>query len=208
LNGVWSADCDLASSVKSRSGASVKQTQPSISMRATPFRPDSRSVIQFSAQAFHPDGIESVTFFVDDKSIHQCSNEQCTKKFGPLSAGSYKWHVVAKSKAGTEETTLSNELVVSNAGPAVSCTISGFASGPEVGQSEKVLIRLTGQADGKKVDKTARFDAGIYSFNAVPAGTYQLSIESPDSLAVLVSPTIAEKKCDETRSIRQDFDFR
>ena len=208
LNGVWSADCDLVSSSNSKTSEQTSATEPSISMRATPFRPTSRDKVEFAAQAFHPDGIESITFFVDGKSIHRCESEECSTKYGPLKVGDHQWHVIAKTKKGTENAQRSNELVVSKAEPKGKCSVTGIATGPAAAQSSDVLIRLSGETNGKGADKTARFDAGVYAFDSLPMGNYMIKIEVPDNLSVLVTPASQSIRCDASKTTQLNFTFQ
>ena len=212
LNGVWSADCDLVSqSAKEPADSSEQepvQVAPSISVRATPFRPSNHQTIQFSAQAVHPQGIESITFYLNDKSIHRCESAQCSVKHGPLKAGNYQWHAIAKSNNGVANTKSSNNLLVGDAGGSGSCTISGIATGPAVAESSKVTLELKSNNSKRIVGKSTRFDAGTYRFANLATGSYVLSIKAPDSLGIIVSPTTAQVECQPDRAKQQNFDFR
>lgn len=208
LNGVWSADCDLVSAVASKDAASsdktASQAEPSISVRTIPPQPSQRDKIEFSARAFHADGIESIAFYVNDKEIHRCESEQCSVKYGPLKAGKSQWHVIAKSKSGVENTQRDIDLLIATNANSGKCHISGIATGPAVAQSQSVGIRLTRR--GK--DQSTRFDAGIYSFENLTAGNYVMSVDAADNLGVIVSPASVQIKCGAGGSIQQNFEFR
>jgi len=115
FNGVWSADCDLVSTTKNKADSpstqEASQVLPSISVRATPSSPVSHDTIKFAARAFHPDDIASISFFLNNKPIHQCKSNQCSVEYGRLKAGTYQWHVIAKSKTGLENKKHSNKLM-------------------------------------------------------------------------------------------------
>jgi len=212
LNSVWSADCDLISIIDTKSEGSSDKSQtpvpPSLSSRATPFKPSSRDKIQFAAQAFHPDGIESITFFLNDKSIHRCESKECRVTHGALKAGEHQWHVIAKSKTGAENTKRTNKLLVDQIKRSGSCAISGIATGQAAAQSNDVIIRISGGAGGQTINKSSGFDAGTYRFEGLPAGSYVVSIDVPKSLGILVSPTTKQLDCDDTQSLQQNFEFQ
>jgi len=212
LSGVWSADCDLVSQSAGKTDDSSEQAPsqvaPSISVRATPFRPSNTSTIKFSAQAVHPEGIESITFYVNNKSIHTCVSNECNVKHGPLKTGKHQWHVIAKSKNGIENTKTSNNLRVTNSADSGSCTISGIATGPAVAESSKVVVELTSKNRAQTIHKAVRFDAGTYRFVGLVKGSYVLNIEAADSLGILVSPISTQIECKTDRKVQQNFDFR
>jgi len=207
FNGVWNADCDLVSSGKGGDSSQQESSTvpPSISARATPSSPTSRDTVQFSAKAFHPDGIESITFFVNGKSVHRCEKDQCSTKHRPFKAGKHNWYAIAKSKGGSENTIRTNDLVVSGVG---SCTISGIATGSSVAQSSNVEINLTSVRHGKSFLKSTRFDAGVYSFDGLSTGRYLLSINAPESLGIIVTPATKQISCGAEKKLRQNFEFQ
>jgi len=181
------------------------EIEPSISVRTIPSSPNKGDKIQFSARAFHPDGIESIEFYVNDKSIHRCQSEECSVTHGPLKAGKNQWHVIAKSKSGAENTQRSLELIIGDRARPGICTISGIATGPAVAQSQNVSINLTPK--GGTTNQTKRFDAGTYGFDNLTVGSYVLSIGTPDDLSIIVSPSEVQITCSAGGAMRQNFEF-
>ncbi len=211
LNGVWSADCDLVSSTGAKAkstGKDPSKIEPSISVRTVPSKPNKGDKIEFSARAFHPEGIESIEFFVNDKSIHQCENEECSIKHGPLKPGKNQWHVIAKSKSGVENAQRSIDLFIGNRTRPGICTIQGIATGPAVAQSQKVSIQLNRKSGAQNKGQSKRFDAGTYRFDNLGVGNYELSIDTPDDLGIIVSPAKVQITCSAGGSMRQNFEFR
>jgi len=209
LTGVWSADCDLVAGEVVDASEPVQQSasRPSVSARTTPAKPGSGDKIKFSAQAFHADGIESITFFINDKSIHECKNEECTVSHGPLKPGAYQWHVIAKSKNGTNNTKRLNQLVINSSASLGHCDISGIATGPAVARSADVALELIPNKNSSQAVKSSNFDAGTYYFNRVPSGSYLLSIDVPESLGILVSPDVKQVSCEADGKVQQNFQF-
>lgn len=211
LNGVWSADCDLVSAELIKASDTAKkppsEIEPSISARTTPTKPVSGDKVSFAAQAFHTDGIESITFYLNDKSVHQCQSAECSVSHGPLKAGEYQWHVIAKSKNGIENTKRSNELVIDGSASVGSCVISGIATGSAVAKTAGVTIELIRSNSSKGAIKTTTFNAGAYHFDGVQTGSYLLSVDVADSLGILVSPETQQVNCDVAATVQQNFQF-
>lgn len=211
FNGVWSADCDLVATTAGTQEGQAKtkssEVPPSTSVRASPFTPTSNQKITFAAQASHPDGVESIEFYLGDKQIKSCQDTKCSFKYGPIGAGKYNWHVIATSKSGAKNTKETNSLEVLSAIGAGACSIQGIATGSAVAQSGEAELRLSGQGNNKSVSATARFDAGTYEFKGLPKGDYTLTVVVPGRPSLLVSPSSASVSCDDAGVVRQNFVF-
>ncbi len=210
LSGVWSADCDLATSesITPASAESQKEDSkqgsivPSTSMQTIPFRPSDRDAVEFVAKASHPDGIKSMSIFVDKKRIKQCDSNECRAKSGPLSIGKHNWYVIAESNSGVSNEVSTNQLIVTGVGVST-CNIGGLATGSAVAQSATARVMLTG--DRERLEQ--RFDAGVYTFKNLSPGAYVLEIVSTGNAGLLISPLRKELRCGAGQTVRQNFEF-
>lgn len=213
--GVWSADCSLVSStssndvprVKEPSGSEPSAAIPALTSRVTPSVPSSKDQITLSARASHPDGIESLDFFVGGKKVHSCNNNNCSFKYGALKSGNYTWYTQATSKSGVTSIKQANKLIVSTA-KAGTCIVSGVATGPSANLSLSYRVILVGLDGKKRYRNSTEFNKLKYRFNAVPKGEYTISVDTLADSSVLWSPREASIKCDSQADLRQNFDFR
>lgn len=208
LTGVWSADCALLGSPTtqpvSKDNSVANENLPSISMQASPFRPSSKEKIEFASTASHPDGIRSVALFLNDREINNCDGNSCSHTHKPLADGIYNWHVIAISKSGVQNTKNPKTLVVKSGRKNTGvCSINGLATGAAVAQSTTVTVQLSGS--GKS--RSTRFDAGVYAFNNVPAGKYELSLDISTESGLLANPTTTTINCAAGQTIQQNFEM-
>lgn len=214
--GVWSADCDLlsSSSLNEQNRASEGEARrvaanavpPSITSRVSPSKPNSQDRITLSARASHPDGIESVDFFVGDKKIHTCNSAVCEFDHGRLKKGKYNWYVQATSKSGSSNDNRPNQLIVSSINGS-SCNFKGFATGPSAGLSISYQAVLVGKGERSGYRRSAEFTDLQYTFQGVPNGEYTITVDALADPSVLWSPKSALIKCGSQTDVRQDFDF-
>lgn len=211
--GVWSADCDLVSSAiadsTNSSGSSVSNSiAPSTTSRINPSNPTNKDRIKFSARATHPDGIESISFFLDKKKIHTCEGTTCEFSGGRLAKGKHSWYVQAISKSGTKNTARPNELMVGAGNSTGNCSISGIATGPSAQLSSIYRINLLGPDNSNSLRASTEFKDSRYSFIGLPEGQYTLKIDTRADKGVLASPLSTTAKCQATGELTIDFDFR
>lgn len=210
--GVWSADCDLVATSElptdSADGADTNsQIEPSTSAGVIPNRPNTADRIKFSARAAHPDGIESVSFFVGNKKIHTCDTEVCDFSYGPLSKGKYSWYVEAVSTSGVKNSKRQNELMVSAAASKGSCLIEGMATGTAAELSGIYLIKLFGPNDNT-LRASKEFQDSRYQFANLPEGRYTLTVDTRADREVLATPATTTATCSAQSKVTVDFDFR
>lgn len=210
--GVWSADCDLVSTSalakeNTSDAGSPSKVEPSTSIRVTPNNPNNKDRIEFSARASHPDGIESVAFFLGKKNIHTCSANECSFSYGPIAKGKYFWRVEAVSKSGVKNTESPNELLVSAVPTNGECTISGIATGPAAELSGIYLIKLFGP-DGNTLRASKEFQGGRYQFGNLPNGRYTLAVDTRADKGILATPAITTAECQAQSNVSINFDFR
>ena len=218
-HGVWSADCVLVSTASSvgpsnTSGSSQSATAedvaaapPSLTSRVSPSEPTSNKQITLSARASHPQGIESIDFFVNGKKAHTCDTDSCSYKHGSLKTGRHTWYAQATSKSGTKSAKQANQLVVSSA-KAATCTVSGTATGPSANLSLSYRVILEALNDESRFRVSTEFDGLRYRISGIPKGEYAISVDTLADSSVLWSPTTAIVKCDSQKDLQQNFDFR
>lgn len=212
LSGVWSADCDLAPGATITSASVEPEPEkesskegsiaPSTSMQTIPFRPSDRDAVEFVAKASHPDGIKSMSIFVDKKRLKQCASNECRATSGPLSVGKHDWYVIAESNSGVSNEVSTNQLIVTGVGVST-CNIGGLATGSAVAQSATARVLLTGGRERLE----QRFDAGVYTFKNLQPGAYVLEIVSAGNAGLLISPLRKELRCGAGQTVRQNFEF-
>lgn len=210
--GVWSANCDLVGTSNGSTGSAdgtedTSPIEPSTSAGVIPNRPNTADRIKFSARASHPDGIESVSFFVGNKKIHTCDTEVCDYNYGPLSKGKYSWFVEAVSKSGIKNSKRQNEFVVSASASKGSCLIEGIATGTAAELSGIYLVKLYGP-DGNTLKASQEFQDGRYQFTGLPEGRYTLTVDTRADREVLVTPATATATCSAQSKVIVNFDFR
>jgi len=208
--GVWSADCDLVSASQAKqdnSSATNSETEPSTNSIVSPNSPNSRDRIKFSANASHPDGVKSISFFLGKNEIHTCSSSECSFSYGPISPGKYKWYVEATSESGVKNSERVNELLVTAAPTKNNCTISGTATGTAAELSSIYLVTLFGP-DNNVLRESKEFLNGLYSFNNLPKGIYTLKVDTRSDKSVLATPSTTTANCQTKDNITIDFDFR
>ena len=222
FHGIWSADCSLATTQSEQKEETMtnengKETvkdvseepevPPSISSRVSPNNPTDRDRIEFSALANHPDGVQSISFYLADKKIHNCSSGSCTFTHTPLVAGNYEWRVEALSSKGSKSSESIDELVVLDTKSVGSCTISGSADGFSSAQSPLFFVSLFGPDNSNLLRSTVGFKDMIYRFENLPAGDYLLSADTSADESVLASPSSIALTCYRDSNISQNFNF-
>ena len=207
--GVWSADCDLVSEApKIDTDATDSKILPSTSSRIRPNSPTNSDSITFSALASHPDGIETISFYLGDKQIHSCGSDRCEFKYGRLAAGNYNWRVEATSTNGIKSSQDSNRLVVSSDAESGNCTISGRAYGQSAPLAEIYLAKLYGPNNTDLLKSTSSFENGLYQFTNLPTGDYYLIIDTQGDQEILATPEKTSLSCQSKASVTQDIEFR
>lgn len=213
--GVWSADCDLVSSLaiaqpssdESEADDASNSIPPSITSRVSPSTPSTNDRIKFSARASHPDGIKSLAFYIGAKKVHSCDSNACEFEYGPVNNGTYNWYALATSKSGISNEQRTYQLVVSRA-RAATCLISGAATGPSANLALSYRVTLVGRGDQVGFRTSSAFRDLKYAFNNIPKGEYTLSIDTQSDPSVLWSPRAPLIKCGAQAEIQQNFDFR
>lgn len=212
--GVWSADCDLVSSSpsngKSNTASDTAQAsvEPSITSRVTPSNPSDKDRVTLSAQASHPDGIKTVSFYIGDKKIHSCNGDSCKFTHAPLSAGKYVWHVEAVSQSGVKNSKNLNDFVVRVDKRSRTCTISGLATGPSAELSISYRVNLLASNNSKRFKSSRQFKRNAYEFTNIPVGNYVLEVDTVGDTSVLIAPQSANIACTPQGRIKQNFDLR
>lgn len=216
--GVWSADCDLVSSSSVRvtgktndsadnaANSTKSSVAPSITSRVSPSKPNSRDRIKLSARASHPDGIETLAFFIGDKKVHTCNGAACDFDYGRLKKGKYSWYAQATSKSGVSNDKRVNQLIVSSASGSA-CNFKGFATGPSASLSISYRVILVGKGERSGYRNSAEFADLQYTIKGVPKGEYTITVDALADPSVLWSPKTASIKCGSKTDVRQDFDF-
>lgn len=210
--GVWSADCNLASASPGNPEQSQRAAgddiEPSTSTRVSPNSPTANDSITFSARATHPDGIKSISFFLGKKNIHTCQAEVCDFELKPLSKGTYNWRVEALSESGVKSAERFDEFVVRASAGTGGCTIAGIATGPAAELSSLYLVRLFGPNDVGLLKDSAEFNNGAYTFAGLGKGRYFLTVDTQADKGLLVTPVSGTVNCQAAGDLLFDFDFR
>lgn len=208
--GVWSADCDLVSEIATNdvSDETNAQTLPSTTSRVRPSTPNNSDSITFSALGSHPDGIQTMSFYLGDKKIHTCESDRCEFNYGRLATGSYSWRVEATSTTGITSTLDSNRLVVRSDAEVGNCTITGRATGQSAPLAEIYLVKLYGPNNTNLLKSSVNFTNGRYLFSNLPSGNYQLNIDTQGDQEILASPAKKTLTCTSQATLTQDIEFR
>ena len=212
--GVWSADCNrisveskqLQSDAGEQAGQQV-EVPPSISSRVSPNSPTEKDRLKFFALANHPDGIQSVTFYLADKKIHSCASSSCSFSHAALKAGRYQWRVEAISTSGSMSSESLDGLVVLDSKLTSGCNISGNADGFSSGQSPLFFVNLSGPDNAKLLRSTAGFKDNRYEFLDLPDGSYLLNVDTGADATVVATPFTASLTCRGGSNILQYFSF-
>jgi len=204
--GVWSADCDLVSSLDISSKSSSTEKEPSTTSRITPSNPTNKDSIVFFARATHPDGIESLSFFINDKKVHTCESNSCEFSKKPLASGSHTWFAQAESKTGIKNKVRQNKLIVQANSSKESCSISGQAKGPSAALSSIYRVHLYGPNRTDSLYASTGFKDNSYEFKGLPEGKYTVQIDTQADKAIIASPLSKTIECSARKII--NFDLR
>ena len=208
FQGVWSADCDLVSTINlAADNIDSGPFPPSTSTRVSPSDPSTKDKLKFSAVATHPEGIKSITFYVNNKNIKSCESSACEVDYGPLSAGSYTWRVEAVSESGIKSAESIDEFVVIDNQAKGTCTIQGAAIGYAADRASDFSIKLYGPNNKRIFRESTKFSNERYKFSQLPEGSYQIKIDMGDDQSVISTPSIATVTCTEKATINQSFDL-
>ena len=185
---------------------------PKIEAGVTPFSPDSKEKVKFTARAKGPARLFAVTIYVNDKMAKSCPNSSCTYVGGPYSPGKLSWSVSAKDHNNQSSNTGKKILKITAAmaperTQTGKCQISGKATGSGKDKASLFTVFLS---KGGSVQKTTRFSSpGNYSFSKLAAGTYNISLDSKADLAISPQPRSRTVTCGSSGTKSgQDFEFR
>ena len=226
-NGVWSANCGLVRQTVDVSGGvkrppvpvrpadplqperPVEPTSagPALNMRATPYEPTERDKLQFSVEASHSQGVESIEIFVNGQSAKRCRSKNCVFSGGPYRAGTINWYVIARSNNGGVNETRPSAITIGSVTVVGNCSISGRATGSKASSSDAFFVSLSGPNSNAYRDSTA-FRSNRYSFTGLPEGRYYLSVDTRGDLPVRVSPANRTVDCRTSGVTDANFEFR
>jgi len=214
--GVWSANCDLVSesnNTKSVEGEVFTET------KVTPEIPTNKEKVTFDVSASHPDGIKQISIFLGSEEIHTCTTDECEFSYGPLSKGIYSWRVESLSNSGSKsmetdrlviqstKSKKSNQLVASSQKKQNKCKISGRATGAYGPLAEIYSVKLYGPDTTTLLKASSNFVGGVYQFVNLPAGQYQLIVDTKGDREVVVVPNSKILNCESQSTLTQDIGF-
>jgi len=219
FQGVWSANCDL---VSESSGSESVDSETFTSTKVSPESPTSKQKVTFSVSASHPEGIKQVSIFLGNEEIHTCTSEECEFSYGPFSKGIYSWRVEALSNSGAKSVEMdriavkssnsksqkSKQLTVSSQKKVVNdCSISGRATGAYGPLAEIYSVKLYGPDTTNLLKASSGFVNGVYQFKNLPAGQYQLTVDTKGDQEVSVFPDNQVLNCKSKSTLTQDISF-
>lgn len=184
---------------------------PKIEAGVTPFSPDSKEKVKFTARAKGPARVFAVSIYVNDKMAKSCPNSSCTYVDGPYSPGKLSWSVSAKDHNNQSSNTGKKILKITAAKAPErtqtgKCRISGKATGSGKDKASLFTVFLS---KGGSVQKTRFNSSGNYSFSKLVAGTYNVSLDSKADLAIMPRPSSRTVTCGSSGTKSgQDFEFR
>ncbi|CAH1385457.1 hypothetical protein NTGM5_120105 [Candidatus Nitrotoga sp. M5] len=185
---------------------------PQIKAGVTPFSPNSKEKVKFTARAKGPAKVFAVTIYVNGKMAKSCPNSSCTYVGGPYSPGKLNWSVSAKDHNNQSSNTGKKILKITAAKAPErtqtgKCRITGKATGSGKDKASLFTVFLS---KGGSVQKTSRFNSsGNYSFSKLVAGTYNVSLDSKADLAISPQPRNRTVTCGNSGTKSgQNFEFR
>jgi len=185
---------------------------PKIKAGVTPFSPDSKEKVKFTAHAKGPTRVFAVTIYVNGKMAKSCPISSCTYVGGPYPPGKLNWSVSAKDHNNQSSNTGKKILKITAAKAPErtqtgKCRISGKATGSGKDKASLFTVFLS---KGGSVQKTTRFSSsGNYSFSRLVAGTYNVSLDSKADLAISPRPRSRTVTCGNSGTKSgQNFEFR
>ena len=212
--GVWSANCDLVS----ESNNAVNPSNESFTTNAevTPSAPTDKQKVTFKASVSHPAGIKQVSFFLGSEKIHTCDTGECEFTYGPLSKGIYSWRVESLSNSDVKNME-SNQLTVYGSNKVSTltkvnkkvnnCRISGSAKGASAPLAQIYSVKLYGPNSTTLLKASSGFDNGDYQFTNLPAGKYQLIVDTKGDQDILATPMSSTLNCKSKSTLTRDISF-
>jgi len=216
--GVWSANCDLVSE-----SSSTQRTESEMftNTKVTPDMPTDKQKVTFSVSASHPDGIKQLSIFLGSEEIHTCTTDECEFSYGPFSKGIYSWRVEGLSNSGSKsietnrlvvqntkgKSKKSSQLVVGSQKAKNNCQISGRATGAYGPLAEIYSVKLYGPNTTTLLKSSSNFINGAYQFTNLPAGQYQLIVDTKGDQQVITVPNRKFLNCKPQSVLTQDISF-
>ncbi len=181
---------------------------PALNTRIQPYHPTSQDRIRFITEASHPSGVESITIFINNRSVKTCNRDQCEYVGGPYPARKIIWRVSAKSRNGG--VTYGYDKTVEIAPLATGkCSISGKAYGPGAGSAQAFFVSLYGPDNFELHRKTTPFDKnGQYRFTGLPDGRYMLRVDTRADIGIGSHPSSKTVKCRGKAIVNVNFELR
>jgi len=211
--GVWSADCDLVSesNVTDKVQSSVFTTT-----KVTPEMPTDKQKVTFNVSASHPDGVKQLSIFLGSEEIHTCASDACEFSYGPFSKGIYSWRVEGLSNSDSKSIEM-NRLIVKSSNKAKqlvvstqkqnNCRISGRATGASAPLSQIYSVKLYGPDTTTLLKSSTGFVDGAYQFVNLPAGQYQLIVDTKGDQDITAFPDSTILNCKPQSTLTQDISF-
>lgn len=180
---------------------------PALTTRIQPYHPTSQDKITFSAQASHTSGVASITIYIAGQAVKTCPGSSCEYVGGPYT-GNIVWRVSAKANDGGENYGYDKTLEIKplTVGTA---SISGKVYGSGVNAAGVFFIHLYGPNDLHLFREEKKFDTtGHYSFTGLPAGQYQLRVDTKADIAIGPHPNSRIVQCDTNAITDIDFELK
>ena len=211
--GVWSADCDLVS----ESNVTDKvESQVFTTTKVTPEMLTDKQKATFNISASHPAGVKQLSIFLGSKEIHTCAADKCEFSYGPFSKGIYSWRVEGISNSDSKSIEMGRIIVQGGkssgqltASPKKvnECRISGQATGASAPLSQVYSVKLYGPDTTTLLKSTSGFVDGVYQFRNLPAGQYQLIVDTKGDHDITAFPASTTLNCKSQSTLTQDISF-
>ncbi len=186
----------------------VSRAGPSTTTKMLPYKPTTADRPEFSVTASHSDGVRSISIVLDGRVVKRCNSSSCKYRAPRLSAGKHVWRADAVSKSGYQNPKYPKEFNVSKVAQTGRCSIKGRATGGKADMSRIFVVNLFGPDNNNNFRASARFTNGSYQFNRLPAGRYQMVVDTRADTPVGASPSPTTVRCDSTGTVRRNFRFR
>lgn len=181
---------------------------PALTTKIQPYHPTSQDKIRFTAEARHSSGVESVTIFVNNRTVKTCSRDRCEYVGGPYNAGKIVWRVSAKSRDGGVTYGYDKMIEIASLETGT-CSITGKVYGSGVGSAQVFFVALYGPNDFTLHRETKHFDqTGRYSFIGLPNGRYKLVVDTRADIFIGPHPSSRIVECRGGAITNKDFELR